>query len=75
MSCGEDAGGMTGSELVLAYAYEDTYIDLYHPAVIIGGCFAVVAVVLSLFLILQHLRSYTNPAVSSFPISKSYLFD
>ncbi|XWS72289.1 hypothetical protein CRYUN_Cryun02cG0027200 [Craigia yunnanensis] len=53
---------MAGSELVLAYAYEDTYRDLHHPAVIIGGCFAVVAVVLSLFLILQHLRSYTNPA-------------
>ncbi|XVF48865.1 hypothetical protein PTKIN_Ptkin03bG0222800 [Pterospermum kingtungense] len=50
---------MTDRELDLAY--EDTYRDLHRPAVIIGGCFAVVSVVLSLFLTLQHLRSYTNP--------------
>ncbi|KAJ8751054.1 hypothetical protein K2173_016235 [Erythroxylum novogranatense] len=40
---------------------EGTYLDLHRPALIIGGCFALVAVALSLFLILQHLRSYTNP--------------
>lgn len=64
VGCGENAGGMTGSEVVFL-DYEDTYRDLHDPAVVIGGCFSIVAVVLSLFLILQHLRSYTNPAVSS----------
>lgn len=44
---------------------ENTYTDLRKPACIVGGCFSVVAVVLSLLLIFQHLRSYTNPAVSS----------
>ncbi|KAJ7956003.1 protein LAZ1-like 2 isoform X1 [Quillaja saponaria] len=43
-------------------SYEGAYGDLYQPAVIIGGCFALVALLLSMFLILQHLRSYTNPA-------------
>ncbi|XP_039043180.1 protein LAZ1 homolog 2 [Hibiscus syriacus] len=49
-----------GSNVVLAY--EDAYTDLHRPAVIIGGSFALAAVVLTLFLVLQHLRSYTNPA-------------
>ncbi|KAE8735295.1 Protein LAZ1-like protein 2 [Hibiscus syriacus] len=48
------------SNVVLAY--EDEYTDLHRPAVIIRGSFALAAVVLSLFLVLQHLRSYTNPA-------------
>ncbi|KAK8509134.1 hypothetical protein V6N13_062188 [Hibiscus sabdariffa] len=46
----------------VALAYEDAYTELHRPAVIIGGSFALAAVVLSLFLVLQHLRSYTNPA-------------
>ncbi|XP_077236403.1 organic solute transporter ostalpha protein (DUF300) isoform X3 [Tasmannia lanceolata] len=36
--------------------------DFHSLAVIIGGIFALVAVVLSILLILQHLRSYNNPA-------------
>ena len=47
----------------MATGYEDTYRDLHQPAVVIGGCFAVVAVLLSIYLIFQHLKSYTNPAV------------
>ncbi|XP_021597433.1 protein LAZ1 homolog 2 isoform X3 [Manihot esculenta] len=43
-------------------AYKDTYGYLHQQAVIIGGIFATVAVGLSIFLICQHLRSYTNPA-------------
>ncbi|KAF8388712.1 hypothetical protein HHK36_025392 [Tetracentron sinense] len=43
-------------------AYDETYRDLRLPAVIIGGCFVLVALILSILLILQHLRSYTNPA-------------
>ncbi|GAB2267501.1 hypothetical protein Dimus_038670 [Dionaea muscipula] len=39
-----------------------TYSDLHGPAVVVAGCFVSVALVLSLFLIFQHLRSYTNPA-------------
>ncbi|XP_038890330.1 protein LAZ1 homolog 2 [Benincasa hispida] len=41
---------------------QDIYEDLYQPALIIAACFAVVALVLSLFLILQHLKSYSNPS-------------
>ncbi|KAJ0090488.1 hypothetical protein Patl1_13618 [Pistacia atlantica] len=52
---------MATSNVVLIHE-ENTYRNLHQPAVIIGGCFALAAVILSLFLILQHLRSYTNPA-------------
>ncbi|XP_031274044.1 protein LAZ1 homolog 2-like [Pistacia vera] len=52
---------MATSNVVLVHE-ENTYRNLHQPAVIIGGCFALAAVILSLFLILQHLRSYTNPA-------------
>ncbi|KAJ0029977.1 hypothetical protein Pint_13528 [Pistacia integerrima] len=52
---------MATSNVVLVHE-ENTYRNLHQPAVIIGGCFALAAVSLSLFLILQHLRSYTNPA-------------
>ncbi|GMH17841.1 hypothetical protein Nepgr_019682 [Nepenthes gracilis] len=41
---------------------EVTYEDLHEPALIIAGCFASVAIILSFLSILQHLRSYTNPA-------------
>ncbi|EXC35621.1 hypothetical protein L484_000780 [Morus notabilis] len=41
---------------------ESFYRDLQQPGLIIAGCFVVVAFSLSIFLILQHLRSYTNPA-------------
>ncbi|XP_008459962.1 protein LAZ1 homolog 2 isoform X1 [Cucumis melo] len=41
---------------------EDIYGDLYQPALTIATCFAVIALVLSLFLILQHLKSYSNPS-------------
>ncbi|GKV24714.1 hypothetical protein SLEP1_g34295 [Rubroshorea leprosula] len=39
-----------------------TYKDLHSPAVLVGGWFTVIALTLSVYLILQHLRSYTNPA-------------
>ncbi|KAF5748413.1 hypothetical protein HS088_TW04G00367 [Tripterygium wilfordii] len=41
---------------------EDTYRDLHQPALITAGCFVIVALALSILLILQHLRHYTNPA-------------
>lgn len=40
-----------------------TYRDLHFPAFLVGGSFAAVAICLSVFLILQHLRFYTNPSV------------
>ncbi|CAH8307237.1 unnamed protein product [Eruca vesicaria subsp. sativa] len=39
-----------------------TYRDLHFPALLVGGSFAAVAICLSLFLIIQHLRFYTNPS-------------
>ncbi|KHN12292.1 Transmembrane protein 184C [Glycine soja] len=42
--------------------FEGTYKNLRPPALIIAGCSVLVALVLSILLILQHLRSYTNPA-------------
>ncbi|XP_006452828.2 protein LAZ1 homolog 2 [Citrus clementina] len=57
------ATGMRLAPSNIASAFSgNTYKDLHQPAFVIGGCFALAAVVLSLFLILQHLRSYTNPA-------------
>lgn len=46
-----------------------TYRDLHLPSLIIGGSFATVAICLSLYSILQHLRFYTNPAVRKKRIS------
>ncbi|KAF6138813.1 hypothetical protein GIB67_025975 [Kingdonia uniflora] len=42
--------------------YEGTYRSLHVPALIVGGSFVLVALVLSIYLIFQHLRLYTNPA-------------
>ncbi|CAN1147292.1 Protein LAZ1 homolog 2 [Linum perenne] len=39
-----------------------TYRNLHQPALIAGGSFVLVAISVSLLLILQHLRSYTNPS-------------
>ncbi|TXG61679.1 hypothetical protein EZV62_013042 [Acer yangbiense] len=56
----EDAREMASSNIPV---YEQkTYRDLHQPAFIIGGCFAFSAVILSIYLIIQHLRSYTNAA-------------
>ncbi|CAN4084636.1 unnamed protein product [Withania somnifera] len=41
--------------------YVNIYRDLHEPALVIGGCFFLVALILSLLLIFQHLRYYTNP--------------
>ncbi|GMN52964.1 hypothetical protein TIFTF001_022096 [Ficus carica] len=52
-----EMNGISGSE--------SFYRDVHQPGLIIAGCFAAVAVSLSFFLILQHLRSYTNPSIIS----------
>lgn len=41
------------------------YKEFHGPATIVAGFFALMASVLSLILICQHLRSYNNPAVGS----------
>ncbi|CAI9087696.1 OLC1v1021838C1 [Oldenlandia corymbosa var. corymbosa] len=41
---------------------QTTYNHLHQPAVIIAGCFGLLALTLSIFLIFQHLRYYTNPS-------------
>ncbi|GLT70584.1 hypothetical protein SLA2020_426550 [Shorea laevis] len=43
-------------------AYTDIYREFHLPVLITASCFAAIAVILSIYLILQHLRSYTNPA-------------
>ncbi|XP_062086847.1 protein LAZ1 homolog 2 [Humulus lupulus] len=55
------------SEVVINNAYSsgsesEIYRDIHEPGLIVASCFAVVAFSLSIFLIFQHLRSYTNPA-------------
>ncbi|XP_009597229.1 protein LAZ1 homolog 2-like [Nicotiana tabacum] len=42
--------------------YVNMYRDLHEPALVIAGCFVLVALILSLLSIFQHLRYYTNPA-------------
>ncbi|PSS15453.1 hypothetical protein CEY00_Acc12944 [Actinidia chinensis var. chinensis] len=49
-------------EAISVFAYDNTYRDVYQPALIIAGCCALIAVVISILLIVQHLRSYTHPA-------------
>lgn len=53
--------------------FEGTYKNLRLPAAIIAGCSVLGALVLSFLLILQHLQSYNNPAVSSF--SRAHLIN
>ncbi|XP_030510766.2 protein LAZ1 homolog 2 isoform X1 [Cannabis sativa] len=40
---------------------EIMYRKIHEPGLIVASCFALVAFSLSIFLIFQHLRSYTNP--------------
>uniref|UniRef100_A0A7N0UNR5 Protein LAZ1 homolog 2 n=1 Tax=Kalanchoe fedtschenkoi TaxID=63787 RepID=A0A7N0UNR5_KALFE len=49
------------------------YIELHQPAIIIAGCFAAVASLLSVYLICQHLWSYTNPAEQKWIVSVLFM--
>ncbi|XP_051113807.1 protein LAZ1 homolog 2-like isoform X2 [Andrographis paniculata] len=44
------------------FLHQSIYEDLHLPAVIVAACFVFVALVLSLLLTSQHLRSYTKPS-------------
>lgn len=46
-------------------SFQGFYRNLHTPAVLIGAAFVLVALLISLWLILQHLRSYSNPSVSA----------
>ena len=45
-------------------SFQGTYKSLHTPALLIGAASVLVALLISLWLILQHLRSYSNPSVS-----------
>lgn len=53
--------------------YGTEYQHLHQPALIVGGCFAAVAVLTSIYLILQHLRSYTNPAEQKWVVAVIFM--
>ncbi|KZV46798.1 transmembrane protein 184C [Dorcoceras hygrometricum] len=55
----EEACGMESAYL---FPYEHPYRHLHVPALIIAGFFVFIALSLSLYLTLQHLRTYNNPA-------------
>jgi hypothetical protein len=46
-------------------SFRELYGNIHGPAVLTGAAFALVALLISLWLILQHLRSYNDPAVSN----------
>lgn len=56
-------GKMSKGLVVESSSFRELDGNLYIPAVVIGGVFALVAMVLSAYLIFQHLRSYTKPEV------------
>jgi hypothetical protein len=58
--------------------FQGVYRNLHTPAVLIGAACVLVALLISLWLILKHLRSYSNPEVSaacSPPVSLFMLVD
>ncbi|KAG0487116.1 hypothetical protein HPP92_009211 [Vanilla planifolia] len=55
-------GGLSGVKFRHISNFQGVYRNLHTTAVVIGGIFALIAIVISLLLIFQHLKSYTNPA-------------
>ncbi|KAL2532684.1 Protein LAZ12 [Abeliophyllum distichum] len=53
--------------------YENKYKYIHSTALISAGCFVLVALVLSLFLTYQHLRSYTNPSEQKWIVAVIFL--
>jgi archaellum biogenesis protein FlaJ (TadC family) len=46
-------------------SFRDLYRSLHTSVVLVGAAFVLVALLVSLWLILQHLRSYSNPEVTT----------
>ncbi|KAL6878467.1 hypothetical protein ACP4OV_012637 [Aristida adscensionis] len=54
-------------------SFRDLYGNIHTPAVLIGAASALVALLISLCLILQHLRSYSNPAEQKWIIAVLFM--
>ncbi|RLN16185.1 hypothetical protein C2845_PM02G23720 [Panicum miliaceum] len=54
-------------------SFRELYGNIHTPAVLTGAAFALVALLLSLWLILQHLRSYSNPAEQKWIIAVLFM--
>ncbi|KAJ4815484.1 organic solute transporter ostalpha protein (DUF300) [Rhynchospora pubera] len=57
-------------EINVMSSFQGVYTNLHVPALVIGGVFALNALILSLMLIFRHLRSYTNPYIISLWVSR-----
>ncbi|XP_039832739.1 protein LAZ1 homolog 2-like isoform X5 [Panicum virgatum] len=54
-------------------SFRELYGNIHTPAVLTGAAFALVALLLSLWLILQHLRSYSDPAEQKWIIAVLFM--
>ncbi|XP_062215390.1 protein LAZ1 homolog 2 [Phragmites australis] len=54
-------------------SFQGLYGNIHTPAVLIGAAFALVALLISLWLIVQHLRSYSNPAEQKWIIAVLFM--
>ncbi|WVZ57230.1 hypothetical protein U9M48_007640 [Paspalum notatum var. saurae] len=54
-------------------SFRDLYGSIHTAAVLTGAAFALVALLISLWLILQHLRSYSNPAEQKWIIAVLFM--
>ncbi|KAF7086513.1 hypothetical protein CFC21_089799 [Triticum aestivum] len=61
---------MTSNE---SSSFQGFYRNLHTPAVLIGAGFVLVALLISLWLILQHLRSYRNPSEQKWIIAVLFM--
>ncbi|KAJ1296763.1 hypothetical protein BS78_01G327100 [Paspalum vaginatum] len=64
MASGSDGGSSS---------FRDLYGSIHTAVVLIGAAFALVALLISLWLILQHLRSYSNPAEQKWIIAVLFM--
>uniref|UniRef100_A0ACD5X1K1 Uncharacterized protein n=1 Tax=Avena sativa TaxID=4498 RepID=A0ACD5X1K1_AVESA len=54
-------------------SFQGLYSNLHTPAVLIGAAFVLVALLISIWLILNHLRSYSNPAEQKWIIAVLFM--
>ncbi|XP_066378861.1 protein LAZ1 homolog 2-like isoform X1 [Miscanthus floridulus] len=54
-------------------SFRELYGNIHGPAVLTGAAFALVALLISLWLILQHLRSYNDPAEQKWIIAVLFM--
>uniref|UniRef100_A0A0D9VV49 Uncharacterized protein n=1 Tax=Leersia perrieri TaxID=77586 RepID=A0A0D9VV49_9ORYZ len=56
-----------------ASSFRGLYMNLHTTVVLVGAAFVLVALLISLWLILQHLRSYSNPAEQKWIIAVLFM--